>query len=136
MLARHHGLILVPSYWTMSASSGGAESSFDYLGAELGYHFYTGNRGANGFFVGPSFVFMNMNTSSNVGGGAEASSSTSLYGVAVDFGGQHVAESGFTIGGGMGFMYVKTASEVNTEGATVSVSGTLPRFLFTVGYSF
>lgn len=142
--ARHHAIIVVPSLWTMSATSNfgsdKTESSFRYLGGELGYHFYTGNRGANGFFVGPSLVYMNMkvtDTSTTSAGTTEASASSSLYGMALDIGGQHVAKNGFTIGGGAGLMWVKVQDD--TKGSSepsVKVSGTLPRFLFTIGYSF
>lgn len=142
--ARHHAIIVVPSLWTMSATSNfgsdKTESSFRYLGGELGYHFYTGNRGANGFFVGPSLVYMNMkvtDTVTNSAGTTEASASSSLYGVALDIGGQHVWKNGFTIGGGGGLMWVKVKDDTKgTSEPSVKVSGTLPRFLFTIGYSF
>ncbi|MBI5535223.1 MAG: hypothetical protein HY898_21025 [Deltaproteobacteria bacterium] len=145
MLAMHHGLILVPSIWKLSASLstpyGPNESRFDYYGAELGYHFYTGERGANGFFVGPSFVYMNVKVSDTTysapGVSTEVSASSSIYGFAVDFGGQHVTKGGFTIGGGGGVMWVKAASKINEVASpTITVSGVMPRFLFTIGYSF
>lgn len=138
MLARHHGLIAVPSAWFMSAESGDTKWSFRYLGGELGYHFYSGDRGANGFFVGPSLIYMNLNTSVTGGSDADSSASSSTYGVAVDVGGQHVARNGFTIGGGFGVAYIKTSSSASSGDAkpTVTVSGTMPRFLFTIGYSF
>ncbi len=142
--ARHHAIIVVPSLWTMSATSNinsdKNESSFRYLGGELGYHFYTGNRGANGFFIGPSLVYMNMKVtdkSTTSAGTTETSASSSLYGVALDIGGQYVAKSGFTIGGGGGVMWVKVKDDTKgTSEPSVKVSGTLPRFLFTIGYSF
>lgn len=137
MLAQHHGVIAVPSIWMLSASAGSNEWKYRYLGGELGYHFYTGDRGANGFFVGPSFVYMNMNTSATAPGVAEVSASTSVYGGAIDIGGQHVSRNGFTIGGGFGLMYLKVGSKLEgAEKPTVNVSGVLPRFLFTIGYSF
>ncbi len=137
MLSKHNGLIAVPSLWMLSASSADVEWKYRYLGGELGYHFYTGDRGANGFFVGPSLVYMNMNTSMSAPGIPDSSASTSVYGVAIDAGGQHVAHNGFTIGGGVGFMYLKVATK--PEGASkpsINLSGVLPRFLFTIGYSF
>lgn len=68
-------------------------------------------------------------------GSASAESSISIYGGGVDLGGQHVFRNGFTIGGGGGLMYL-TASEKTTESSLFKVSGVLPRFLFTLGWSF
>lgn len=135
--AKHHGIMLNPYYSSYTVSSDASETSYNSFGAELGYHFYTGSRGANGFFVGPSFVFVNSGTEFQCkvdfcSGGAETNITT--YGVAVDLGGQYVSKGGFTIGGGVGFMYLKASA--NTEGSTFfKLEGTLPRALFTVGYS-
>ncbi|HQP33780.1 MAG TPA: hypothetical protein PLI95_01310 [Polyangiaceae bacterium] len=142
--ARHHAIIVVPSLWTLSANSNfdsnKSETSFRYLGGELGYHFYTGDRGANGFFVGPSLVYMNMKVTeklTNSAGTTETSASSSLYGMALDIGGQYVAKGGFTIGGGGGLMWVKVKDDTKgTNEPSIKLSGTLPRFLFTIGYSF
>lgn len=47
-----------------------------------------------------------------------------------------MTKGGFTIGAGVGAQYL-TASNTNTAtSSTVKVSGVLPRFLLTVGYSF
>ncbi len=63
--------------------------------------------------------------------------SFSAYGFAVDLGGQHVFDNGFTIGGGAGVMYLTAADTSSLQSSsTVKVSGVLPRFLFTIGYSF
>src|SRR5690606_7695872 len=116
-----------------------SESSYTNIGAELGYHFYTGNRGANGFFIGPSLIFQNnsVSTTTNVGGTTQsADSSITSYGAALDLGGQHIFRNGFTIGGGVGVMYLAASAAAANESSTVKVEGVLPRFLFTVGYSF
>ena len=61
--ALHHGIVLNPFYSHVSvdATSGAGVTtsawSLSGFGGELGYRFYTGERGANGFYVGPSFLF-------------------------------------------------------------------------------
>lgn len=136
MLEKHHGLIVVPSFWSLKSSTGDIEVKYNYVGGELGYHYYTGERGANGFFIGPSAVFMSMSTSAS-GGGSSASGSATVYGGAIDLGGQHVARNGFTVGGGFGLMYVKASSKIDgSSEPSIKVEGVLPRLLFTMGYSF
>jgi hypothetical protein len=138
--APHHAIMLNPYGQFVSVGSDQLGTKYTNLGAELGYHFYTGSKGANGFFVGPSLVYMHSSakttgTSAGVTNSVEAS--ISAYGVAVDLGGQHVFDNGFTIGGGAGVMYLTAADTSNLQtSSTVKVSGVLPRFLFTVGYSF
>lgn len=144
MLARHHGIMLNPFGQFTSVGDEGTASgktSYTNFGAELGYHFYTGSRGANGFFVGPSLVFIQSSSTTKATAGgvsAESTGSFSAYGGAVDLGGQHVFQNGITIGGGFGLMYLTssaTASSTNTS-STVKFDGVLPRFLLTAGYSF
>ena len=130
MLVKHHGLILVPSFEGSSTD----DSSSTYFGAEAGYHFYSGQRGANGFFIGPSLVYMYENSTLT-----QSRTTTQLFALALDIGGQHVARNGFTIGSGMGFMYFLSGSEKRTAKGSepkVKRTGTLPRILFTIGYSF
>jgi hypothetical protein len=135
MLARHHGLILNPFFQSISVGDNPpVKTTYTNVGAELGYRFYTGNRGANGFFIGPFATFMSSSLKAETGS-ASAESSISIYGGGVDLGGQHVFRNGFTIGGGGGLMYL-TASEKTTESSLFKVSGVLPRFLFTLGWSF
>ena len=143
MFAHHHGLILNPYFQTVSVSAGAgpssSESSYTNFGAELGYRFYTGNRGANGFFIGPAVFVQRTNTSATVTSGGQSStaeSGTMVYGGIVDLGGQHVFKNGFTIGGGAGVMYLTTPDEPKNTSSTVKFAGVLPRVLFTAGYSF
>ncbi len=135
--APHHGIMLNPYYSSYSIEFGGGETTYQLMGAELGYHFYTGERGANGFFAGPSFVFMYSSLSSSCnqpGCSADEDASISTYGVAMDVGGQAVLANGFTIGGGGGIMYLRSSGEA--EGSTgIRFAGTVPRLLFTIGYS-
>lgn len=137
MLAKHHGLIVVPSIWGLMEYNEYSDL-YTYVGGELGYHYYTGQRGANGFFAGPSFMYF-------------TDSKEHLIGFALDIGGQHVARNGFTIGGGVGLMWIEMIqSEILSPISTVFISeapknkpvgglrieGLTPRLLFTIGYSF
>ncbi len=134
---RHHAIVLNPYFQSLSAGvDGGTKTSYTNFGGELGYHFYTGDNGASGFYIGPSLLAMKSNASTSYANGPSTSASIFVYGAALDIGGQYVGKSGFTIGGGVGAMYL-AANDTNT--ATTSsfkVSGVLPRFLFTIGYSF
>lgn len=132
----HHGVILNPYGWFSSAEAGSVKSSYTNYGAELGYHFYSGTNGASGFFVGPSALYMTA-TATTEAGGAKAEVNFSAYGLAVDLGGQAVTKAGFTIGAGVGVMYLKTSTTSNlASGTFLKWDGVLPRFLFTIGWSF
>jgi hypothetical protein len=139
---KHHAIVLNPYFQVASAGTDDNKTSYTNFGAELGYHFYTGERGANGFFVGPSLLYMRSNVTDKAtvaGQTAEASSNMDVYGAALDIGGQHVTKGGFTIGGGIGAMYLKASASGSANGqtsSTVKFDGVLPRFLLTVGYSF
>ncbi len=138
--APHHGIMLNPYFSSMTAESDSLKTSYSSFGGELGYHFYSGERGANGFFIGPQAVFISSTAKDEcktsgcvIVGDPEAT--FTAYGVALDLGWQHVGESGFTIGVGGGFMYLKSSSETSTSSTTVKFEGSIPRLLFTIGYS-
>jgi hypothetical protein len=67
---KHHAIVLNPYFQAASAGSDDNKTTYTNFGAELGYHFYTGDRGANGFFVGPSLLYQRTNATSKatVGG--------------------------------------------------------------------
>ena len=136
MLTQHHGLSLNPFYQSFTIFY----TEFSNFGGELGYRYYTGTRGANGFFLGP-FVTMISAFTKTVVGSIRSSpltdESTLIYGLGLDLGGQHVFEGGFTIGGGLGFEYLasKTTSTLASS-STFTAKGIAPRFLFTLGWSF
>jgi len=140
--ALHHAITLTPFYThaPVKVTVNGQEidgGSLNGGGAELGYRFYTGKKGPNGFFVGPSFLFGSYTQSFE---GTKGDSFTS-FGGAIDFGGQAVVGPGITIGGGFGIQYTKTSKDINTDNlnlasAIIAGGGTRPRFLFSVGYAF
>ncbi|MCL2823399.1 MAG: hypothetical protein FWD57_05350 [Polyangiaceae bacterium] len=107
--ARHHAIVVNPFIW-----------GFPYLigaiGGEIGYHFYSGDMGANGFFIGPSF---------GAATGCVMGDCASGIGFALDIGGQHITKTGLTIGGGLRFFHV-----VNEPDLVL-----LPFPLFMLGYS-
>ena len=101
-------------------------------GLELGYHFYSGHKGANGFFVGPSLI----------AAWVMSPGSHPQLGVAVDVGGQHVFDNGFTIGAGAGLMYthgvggaVSRPTSNSEDNQSYKQEFVFPRILFTLGYS-
>ncbi len=140
--ALHHAVTLNPFYnhTSVKATTNGVEQdlgSLNGFGAELGYKYYSGKKGPNGFFVSPSFLFASY--SSSLQGTADKSFTS--FGGAIDIGGQGVIGNGFVIGGGFGLQWTKTSEDINTEdlnlaSAAIAGCGWRPRFLFTIGYAF
>jgi hypothetical protein len=149
MPAQHHALVANPHFDSVSADvtiySGTevveVEDHFSGGGVELGYRFYTGRRGPNGFFVGPSLLLAAYSASHSDITGSDAKTFTRV-GFAIDVGGQAVLSSGFVIGGGFGMQRTWVDGEDDYRGdlplsAEVLVGGGIrPRFLFAMGYAF
>jgi len=149
LLARHHAITLTPFFAHASVKStvngvdidGGSLTGF---GGELGYRFYTGNKGANGFFIGPSVLFASYSASAPTGATAAAASGDSSFtslGGAVDLGGQLLIGPGVVLGLGAGLQYTTTSQDIDTSNlnlasAALAGHGVRPRFLLAVGYSF
>lgn len=112
------------------------------LGGELGYRFYSGRRGANGFFIGASGVLMPMALPRVTPDLKADVASFYAYGGAVDVGIQGITDSGFTIGAGIGGMYLA----YNAPESAKMPPGVppvkyyephfLPRVLLAAGWSF
>lgn len=141
--AEHHAFVINPFFANTKAEVSSTfngqttkyEQRFSGIGGELGYRFYTGSRGASGFFVGPSLIAGAYTASAT---GAESVSFRSL-GYAVDIGGQAVLKNGFTIGGGFGLQYTsvnKDFTDLPVTAAIIAGGGWRPRFLLALGYSF
>ncbi len=136
--APHHGIMFNPYFSHNSVEDTLQKETFSTFGAELGYHFYTGSKGADGFFVGPQLVFLHATDSYSCkvqGCGNTSSTGFTAYGVALDLGGQHVFDNGFTIGGGAGVMYLKSSYSAGSS-TLIKFDGVIPRILFMIGYSF
>jgi hypothetical protein len=135
--AKHHAIMLNPYMSSAKVESSDVKTSFSSYGAELGYHFYTGNKGANGFYVGPSVLVVRTTAKDEcINGACSAAADVDFltYGAALDFGGQYVSDGGFTIGGGAGAMYLRSSASADGS-KTMKFEGFVPRVLFTVGYS-
>jgi len=106
------------------------------LSFELGYRYYGGEMGANGFFFGTSFLYYTYRDGTY--GWHEDGSLYDYYskksmGLALDIGGQHIFGNGITIGAGGGVALLPSAGNFFGEGWFWSI---MPRVLFTLGYSF
>jgi hypothetical protein len=151
VVARHHAIIASPYLQTFTPAmlrvlmpgaidvSKGADTR---LGGELGYRFYTGSDGAHGLFAGVSGVAMPI-AYPRVGQDLKSEVvSFHAYGGAVDIGVQAITSSGFTIGGGVGVMYLAytpPASIAPPPGVQVPSYPelhVLPRLLLAAGWSF
>jgi hypothetical protein len=149
LVATHHAVTLNPFYthapvtFTVNGKEidGGALNGF---GGELGYRFYTGSKGPNGFFVGPSVLVASFSQSAPAGAeaaGSKGSQSFGSFGGAIDIGGQGVIGPGIVIGGGFGLQYTKNtetldSANLNLASAIIAGGGLRPRFLFALGYAF
>lgn len=145
MLARHHAVTLTPFYAhvpvTVTVQGKDVDAgSLNGFGGELGYRFYTGDKGANGFFVGPSVLFASYSPSAARG---QSGDSFTSVGGALDLGGQFIIGPGVVLGFGAGLQYTKNSQDVpggtdnlNPAASAIAGGGVRPRFLLAVGYSF
>lgn len=150
-LARHHVITgsgfyqAFPSYLLgviMAKAIDTSHGAAGRPGGELGYRFYTGQRGANGFFVGASGVAMPLPLP-HVTPDYKGDVVTVMgFGGALDVGIQAITDSGFTIGGGLGAMYLAYDTP-NLPNAPAGVAPVklyaphfLPRALLSAGWSF
>jgi len=143
--AEHHAIVVNPHFDHVSAdvsqslngTSLSYSESFTGFGGELGYRFYTGSKGANGFFAGPSIVVAKYSTSI----GDQSGSSFTSVGGAFDVGGQWIIGPGVVVGFGAGLQYTSVSLDGSTDGlpltaAIIAGGGVRPRALMTVGYAF
>jgi len=145
----HHAITLSPFFThapvTVTTSQGEVDAgSLTGFGTELGYRFYTGKKGANGFFAGPSLLFGSYSSAAPSGSqpsGSEGHVSFFGYGAAIDIGGQAIIGPGVVVGGGAGLQYTTNSEELdgkdlNLASAIIAGGGIRPRLLLTVGYAF
>lgn len=126
--------------WLVKALSGRDEvhEHGSTLGGELGYRLYSGKGGADGLFVGGSFVSMPLAYARL---GADLASAElvrfSAPGAAFDLGVQKVTGSGLTLGGGIGVMYLAYAMPTDNRRLPLGIEPhVLPRLLLAAGWSF
>jgi Protein of unknown function (DUF3575) len=135
----HHVIILSPHFVRTSEDlSANSEvvftNRFTGAGGELGYRYYTGHRGMNGIFIGPSFVGGVYNA--RLAGGDMPFTN---LGLAVDVGIQHIFRDHLVLGAGAGVEYLhvsKNFGDVAIGPSTIASSGVKPRLLAQAGYAF
>jgi hypothetical protein len=150
-LARHHVLVGSGYYQTFEPrvlevimpkavdTSHGAQAR---IGGEFGYRFYSGRRGANGFFAGASAVAMPLALPRVLPDFKTDVPSFYGFGGAVDVGIQAITDAGFTIGGGIGGMYLAydAPKSAQTPPGAPPIKyyepHFLPRVLLAAGWSF
>lgn len=148
----HHGMIATPHYNHVSGDpawdgeSMGDTDTLSGVGAELGYRFYSGRQGFDGFFAGPSLLvgtYKQVYTNGqSTPPGAETRVALSSVGLAIDIGGQWQLGH-FVAGGGVGVQYTTINEKLSLSGRGVDAiidwtvgGGLRPRLAFNLGYAF
>jgi hypothetical protein len=146
VMQTHHVAALSPHYyWAFPAQA----DTFDGGGVELGYRYYTGRRGPDGFFLGASFLFGDYRYKHSVetltaldGHVIDQSNETDFqsYGGAIDAGYKLIVGDSFIVGVGGGLQYraftLQPSFTSNTREDAVYGSGLRPRMLVETGGVF
>ena len=135
----HHVIIASPHFANPSQEvSVGPDvmrtNRFTGVGGELGYRYYTGSRGMNGIFIGPSLIGGVYNADLMQGNTAFTN-----IGVAADIGVQQVFWDHLALGAGAGIQYLSVSEnfgDLATGPSTIASSGLKPRLLAQAGYAF
>ncbi len=137
--ATHHAIEVSPHFVHTSASiplSGGnmGSEAFSGVGTELGYRYYTGTRGMNGVFVGPSLILGLYNAGLPMGNQVFTN-----VGIAGDVGIQEIFWNHLVVGAGAGLEYLQVShdfGDLPTGPSTIASTGLKPRLLLEAGYGF
>lgn len=135
----HHVILVSPHIIHTTANIATSPSTMDSqtftgFGGELGYRYYTGHRGMNGVFVGPSFIGGVYNAS--ILGHDQAFTDV---GIAADVGFKGLIANHLALGGGVGIEYLHVShdfGDLPTAQSTIASTGVKPRLLFEAGYAF
>jgi hypothetical protein len=110
------------------------------LGGEIGYRLYSGRTGANGLFIGGSFVAMPLAyprlTSATMGRATVELERMYGFGGAVDVGAQVITSFGLTLGGGLGATFLSYEEVKDSSRLPIAMPSVLPRMLLQTGYAF
>jgi len=139
----HHALHVTPfGYYALP----GVSDQLTGFGGEVGYRWYSGNHGPEGFFAGASFVAGELEYRHNatVSGPLDASDDTSFVelGGAIDAGYQILLLGNLAVGVGAGAQYVVETTRPHFEFENhpwhdlVYGAGLRPRALLSVGAAF
>lgn len=137
----HHVVVINPHFIHTSADialtvdpTTKSTQTYTGVGGELGYRYYTGHRGMNGVFIGPSLIGGVYNAS--LPGSDQVFTD---WGFAADVGLQEIIGDHFTIGGGVGLEYLHASHDFGDLPAgpsAIAKTGVKPRLLFSGGYAF
>ena len=135
----HHVLLVSPHFVHTSvdvATSGDTTQSqtFSGFGGELGYRYYTGHRGMNGVFIGPSLI-----AGFYTAGLPNGNQPFSDVGAAVDVGAQEIFLDHIVVGGGIGLEYLSVSHDFHdlpSGPSAIATTGIKPRLLLSAGYGF
>ena len=108
--------------------------AFTGVGTELGYRYYTGTRGMNGIFVGPSVIVGVYNAGLPMGNQLFTN-----VGIAGDVGVQESLWDHLVVGGGAGIEDLQVShdfGDLPTGPSTIASTGVKPRFILEAGYGF
>lgn len=142
----HHGLIVSPHYDHVNAdvtvltatSTITGTDNFSGFGAELGYRFYSGDKGFNGFFASPSLLLASYTANGATISQDNSSVSFTSIGWAWEVGGQGQI-GGFVIGGGGGMQYTHVSKDyagLPAAAAIIAGGGWRPRLIMSLGGAF
>lgn len=137
--SEHHALELSANFVHTTSdvaigNSATIQQTFTGAGGEVGYRYYTGRRGPNGFFVGPSFIAGLYNASL-----PQNEQSFSNIGIAVDVGLQKIFFEHLVVGGGVGLQWTTVShdfADLPTNASIIAGGGLKPRLLLALGYAF
>jgi hypothetical protein len=132
----HHALVVNPHFVHTSADVAVTpdrteRQTFTGVGTELGYRYYTGHRGMNGVFFGPSAI-VGLYSASLLDGNQTFTN----LGIAVDVGVQAILADHLVLGGGLGLEYLWVSHDFHdlpTGPSTIASDGIKPRLLLAIG---
>ena len=135
----HHAIEVSPHFVHTTADvavngSSTESQAFSGFGGEIGYRYYTGHRGPNGVFIGPSLIAGIYNA-----GLPDGNQAFTNIGIAGDVGVQQIFWDHLVIGGGLGVEYLSVSHDFHdlpTGPSTIASTGIKPRVIFQAGYGF
>jgi opacity protein-like surface antigen len=136
----HNAIVVAPHFQSITNEVKTNETTLDQqrftgFGTEVGYRYYTGERGMDGFFAGPSFIVGAYNAKLP----SQDNQSFTKIGLAMDAGAQTFLMDNLTVGAGLGVQYTKVSTDFGSQGlqaGTIAEGGLQPRFLASAGYAF
>ena len=135
----HHAVVVSPhivrtSHDVATGLNDTSNQTFTGVGGELGYRYYTGNRGMNGLFVGPSLLVgaYNASVAGNNKGFVDV-------GIAADVGIKTIIADSVALGGGVGLEYLNVSEnfgDLPSSASAIAATGFKPRVILEAGYAF